>query len=88
VLGGAVGNYLDRLARNYVIDFIDWHWREAPNLHWPTFNLADSAISVGVVLMLADTLFSRPKPLEPIEMPMVEPEPDEPQPQEPQKQAQ
>lgn len=54
VLGGAVGNYIDRIARNYVIDFIDWHWRSQ---HWPTFNVADAAISVGVVLMLADAFF-------------------------------
>lgn len=61
VLGGAVGNYIDRVARNYVIDFIDWHWRNRPDLHWPTFNVADSGICVGVVLMLAETLFTRRK---------------------------
>ncbi len=68
ILGGALGNYLDRLARNYVIDFVDWHWREAPNLHWPTFNLADAAISSGVALMLLEVLFSRRKPLVPLEL--------------------
>ena len=59
VLGGALGNYADRLARNYVIDFVDWHWRGDPRWHWPTFNLADAAISVGVFLMLVDSLFGR-----------------------------
>lgn len=62
VLGGAVGNYLDRLLRGYVIDFIDWHWRNRPDLHWPTFNIADAAICVGVFLMLAETLFGRGRP--------------------------
>lgn len=61
VLGGAIGNFIDRLIRGYVIDFIDWHWRNDPALHWPTFNIADVGISVGVTLMLADALFSRKK---------------------------
>lgn len=59
VLGGAIGNYLDRILKGYVVDFIDWHWRDQPGLHWPTFNLADSAIVVGVLLMLSETLFVR-----------------------------
>ena len=59
VLGGAIGNYIDRVIRNYVIDFIDWHWRDNPNLHWPTFNVADTDICVGVGLILLDTLFAR-----------------------------
>ena len=53
VIGGALGNFLDRLVRGYVIDFIDWHWRNQPGMRWPTFNVADVAISVGVVLMIA-----------------------------------
>lgn len=57
VLGGAVGNYFDRVLRNYVIDFIDWHWLQDPNLHWPTFNIADSAICVGVGMMLLENRF-------------------------------
>jgi signal peptidase II len=66
VLGGAVGNYLDRMIRNYVIDFIDWHWFQAPNLHWPTFNIADSAICIGVGMMLAENAFaSRNQPVVP-----------------------
>ena len=61
VLGGAVGNALDRILRGYVIDFIDWHlndpgWRN-PSRHWPTFNVADSGISVGLALLLLEALF-------------------------------
>lgn len=52
VFGGAVGNFIDRVRLGYVIDFIDWHWYDKAT--WPTFNIADSAISVGVVLMLLD----------------------------------
>ncbi len=51
VLGGAVGNLIDRLAYGVVIDFIQWHYHQH---YWPTFNLADSAISLGVVLLLLD----------------------------------
>ncbi len=61
VLGGAIGNFLDRLIHGYVVDFIDWHWRNDPNLHWPTFNVADIGISVGVSLMILEALFSRKK---------------------------
>jgi signal peptidase II len=56
VAGGALGNFLDRLVRGYVIDFIDWHWRNQPGMRWPTFNVADAAICVGVALMLVDSL--------------------------------
>jgi signal peptidase II len=59
VLGGAVGNAVDRLLRGYVIDFIDWHWYQSPGMHWPTFNLADAAISIGVAMLLLDGVFSR-----------------------------
>lgn len=52
VLSGAVGNFIDRLARRYVIDFIEWHWWNRPDLRWPTFNVADSLIVVGVILLL------------------------------------
>lgn len=54
VLGGAVGNLIDRARLGYVIDFIDLHWR---NHHWPTFNVADIGITVGVALLIADMLF-------------------------------
>ena len=49
LLAGAMGNFVDRLARRYVIDFIDWY---AGSYHWPTFNVADSLIVVGVALLL------------------------------------
>jgi signal peptidase II len=58
VLTGAWGNYLDRLARGYVVDFVDWYWWRRPDLYWPTFNVADSLIVVGVGLLL---LFPGPK---------------------------
>ena len=53
VLGGAVGNLTDRLLYGYVIDFIDVYYQ---NWHWPAFNIADSAISVGVAILLIDAL--------------------------------
>ncbi|HEY3450732.1 MAG TPA: signal peptidase II [Myxococcales bacterium] len=59
ILGGAMGNYFDRVIHGYVIDFVDWHWRHQPGLHWPTFNVADSAIVVGVLLLLAETMFPK-----------------------------
>jgi signal peptidase II len=56
VLGGAVGNLVDRLAYGHVIDFIDLH---AGGWHWPAFNVADSAITCGVLLLLFDGLRAR-----------------------------
>jgi signal peptidase II len=53
ILGGAIGNVLDRVMYGYVIDFLDVYWR---NAHWPAFNVADSAICVGVVLFIVDEL--------------------------------
>lgn len=49
ILGGAVGNLIDRLRFGYVIDFLDVY---AGKYHWPAFNVADSFISIGIVLML------------------------------------
>jgi signal peptidase II len=54
VSGGALGNALDRLHRPGVVDFLDFH---AAGWHWPAFNLADSAISLGVALLVVDGLF-------------------------------
>jgi signal peptidase II len=54
VFGGAAGNLLDRWRVGAVVDFIDVHWRE---YHWPAFNVADSAITVGVVLLAAGLTF-------------------------------
>ena len=53
ILGGAVGNLLDRLIHGYVIDFIDVYYG---TWHWPAFNVADSTITIGAVLLLLDTL--------------------------------
>jgi len=53
ILGGAVGNLYDRLAYGYVIDFLDAYYQQ---WHWPVFNIADSAIVLGVGLMLLDML--------------------------------
>lgn len=58
VLGGAVGNLLDRLRLGYVVDFIHVYWRQH---QWPDFNVADSAITVGVALLILDILRS-PRP--------------------------
>jgi signal peptidase II len=52
VLAGAVGNFIDRLARRYVIDFVEWYWWNRPDIRWPTFNLADSLIVVGVAMLI------------------------------------
>jgi signal peptidase II len=53
VLGGAIGNLIDRLAYGYVIDFLDVYYQTA---HWPAFNIADSAISLGVLFMILESL--------------------------------
>lgn len=53
ILGGAIGNLIDRIRWGYVIDFIDWYYKES---HWPTFNVADIAISTGVGLLILDLL--------------------------------
>ncbi len=57
IFGGAVGNLIDRARFGAVIDFVDVHWR---GYHWPAFNVADSAISVGVVLLAFRLLRDRP----------------------------
>ena len=53
VIGGALGNVVDRFRFGAVADFLDFHWA---GYHWPAFNLADAAISVGVVILLLDAL--------------------------------
>ena len=52
ILGGAIGNLIDRLAYGYVIDFLDVYYQ---TWHWPAFNIAESAITLGVVLMLVES---------------------------------
>lgn len=53
VLGGALGNLIDRIRLGYVVDFVHVYWRQHA---WPDFNVADSAITVGVVLLILDIL--------------------------------
>jgi signal peptidase II len=53
VLGGALGNLIDRIAYGHVIDFLDFH---AGGWHWPAFNIADSAICIGAALFILDEL--------------------------------
>ena len=53
IIGGAAGNLLDRVVAGYVIDFVDVYWRD---YHFWAFNLADSAITVGVGIMILDML--------------------------------
>jgi signal peptidase II len=52
ILGGALGNLIDRLAYGYVVDFLDFHWGI---YHFPAFNLADSAITCGAFLLILDS---------------------------------
>ncbi|MEL6447805.1 MAG: signal peptidase II [Pseudomonadota bacterium] len=54
VLGGALGNVIDRVHLHYVVDFIQVHWGDS---YFPTFNVADMAISVGAVLLVLDSFF-------------------------------
>ena len=53
ILGGALGNVIDRVVFGYVIDFVDVYWKSH---HWPAFNVADSAITAGVCLLILDIL--------------------------------
>ena len=56
ILGGALGNLWDRVAVGEVVDFLDFH---LSGWHWPAFNLADSAISIGAVLLVLDGFFGK-----------------------------
>lgn len=56
VIGGAIGNVIDRLRFGAVVDFLDFHWA---GYHWPAFNIADSAITLGVIVLITDGLFRR-----------------------------
>jgi len=55
ILGGAIGNLIDRARLGYVVDFLDLYWR---NHHWPTFNVADVGITVGIALLVIDMVAS------------------------------
>jgi len=50
IFGGAIGNYIDRLRFGFVVDFLDFHWRN--QYSWPAFNIADSAIVCGVIVLI------------------------------------
>lgn len=56
IIGGAVGNVVDRLNHGAVVDFLDVH---AAGWHWPAFNVADSAICVGAAILVLESLFTR-----------------------------
>jgi signal peptidase II len=56
IAGGAIGNLIDRVRLGYVTDFVHVHWR---GHQWPDFNVADSAISIGIVLLLLDAVRPR-----------------------------
>ena len=55
VVGGALGNAIDRLLHEAVVDFLDFH---VAGYHWPVFNIADSAITVGVIFIISEGLFA------------------------------
>lgn len=57
LLGGAIGNLIDRIHLDEVIDLLDVHWYQS--YHWPAFNIADSAITIGVGLLCWDILFGK-----------------------------
>lgn len=60
ILGGAVGNVVDRLQHGYVVDFLDFHWPFLSGIfyagHFPAFNLADSAITLGAICLIVDEI--------------------------------
>jgi signal peptidase II len=62
ILGGAVGNVLDRIITGKVVDFLDFHWN---GMHWPAFNFADVFISIGVASLLWTTFRESPLQTEP-----------------------
>ena len=57
VLGGALGNVIDRIRFGAVVDFVQWH---VAGFYWPAFNLADSAITLGAILLVWDQLVTKP----------------------------
>ncbi len=60
ILGGAIGNVIDRIVHGYVVDFLDFHWAWLAPLfhrgHFPAFNVADSAITVGAICLILDEI--------------------------------
>jgi signal peptidase II len=67
VIGGAIGNLIDRVRFGYVVDFVKMHWQGHV---WPNYNIADSAISIGLVLLIIDSL--RPRHREPATEPAAD----------------
>ena len=62
ILGGALGNLWDRLTLGYVVDFLDFYYQSSPTnkaLHWPAFNIADTAIFIGAAMLIIDALFNK-----------------------------
>lgn len=57
IVGGATGNLIDRLRLGFVIDFVDFHWKL--KYHFPAFNLADAAITIGVMILLLSILYEK-----------------------------
>ena len=60
IIGGAIGNIIDRIFNEAVADFLDFY---IGKYHWPAFNLADSAVFLGVALLLLENYFVKPKQL-------------------------
>ena len=58
IAGGAVGNLIDRMRFGEVVDFIQWYVK---SWYWPSFNVADSAITAGVALLVIDMVFNKPR---------------------------
>lgn len=56
IVGGAVGNLIDRIRLHWVMDFLDFYWN---GNHWPSFNIADAAITIGTLILMFNILFSR-----------------------------
>lgn len=56
IIGGAIGNIIDRFRQGAVVDFLDFFWQ---NYHWPAFNLADSFIFVGVMMLVANAFLTK-----------------------------
>lgn len=57
IMGGAIGNIVDRIRIGTVIDFLDFHWKEA--YHFPAFNIADSAITIGAMLLIVSMVLEK-----------------------------
>lgn len=58
ILGGALGNLVDRISYGHVVDFLDFYWN---GYHFPAFNIADSAITCGAALLLLDSFINKPE---------------------------